>query len=485
MKLRPVSRRLFFSAVGLLVLAAFVFVVRPWLGGYAIRTALGMAGATEIKFQTLTAVPSRVVVENLEFRLNAQSFAARRLTLERPRWWRMSLGRVQVEGARVALTVDGSDTNPWSWSTYQDEAKPAAPVSLPVESLVLDGEVTVRAAMQPDQRLVVKLEGAPKGKSDWVGNLVVDGPGFKLAGGGTLLGWGTELDFQVHSAELDLKIWQGFIQRNLLLPGGPWELAGRLTGVAEGHVTARRFAATARVSLREGRMKAATQDIAAEGAEADLEFSDLWKYRTKSGVLRLQELRVGRLALRDLTADFGLWGDQAITVNRAAGSVLGGRVVVSPFKYFLSQRELATTLQVEGIDLAKLLGLTTGVAATVSGRISGTLPLRIQPGGVRFDPGHLALLPGAGAELECNATGLLRSGATLSDASLAVLKSIGPKPVRLRLADLRLEIRPADIPLGCSARLHVAGESADGPVTFDFEVNGAIEKYLNILFPPP
>jgi hypothetical protein len=32
-----------------------------------------------------------------------------------------------------------------------------------------------------------------------------------------LLGWGTELDFQVNSAELDLKTWQGFIQRNLLL----------------------------------------------------------------------------------------------------------------------------------------------------------------------------------------------------------------------------------------------------------------------------
>ena len=459
-------------------------MVRPWLGGYAVRAALGMAGATDIKFRTVVARPTRIVVEDLEFRLQSQIFAARRLSLERPHWWRISLGRVQVEGARVALTIDGSDTNPWEWSTYQGEAAPAEPLSLPVESLELEGEVTVRAALQPEQKLVVKLEGAPKGKSDWMGSLVAEGPGFKLAGAGTLLGWGTELDFQVHSAELDLKIWQGFIQRNLLLPGGPWQLGGRLTGVAEGHVTAKRFAATARVSLREGRMRAGTQDIAAEGAEADLEFSDLWKFRTKTGVLRLKELRVGRLSLREVTADFGLWGGQALTVSSATFSALGGRVEVAPFKYFLNQREVTTTLQVDGLDLARLHELTTGVTGTVSGRMGGTLPLMIQQEGVRFAPGYLALQSGA-AELEFSATALLRSGATFSDDSLAVLKSAGASPVRLRLGELRLDIRPPDIPLGCSARLHAMGETDDGHVTFDYNVNGAIEKYLTVLTRKP
>lgn len=481
MKLRPVNHRLLFSVIGLMLLVALVLIVRPWLGGYVIRTALGMAGATEIKFQTVTAVPSHVVVEDLEFRLESQVFSARRLSLERPRWWRFSLGKVRVEGARVALTVDGSDTNPWAWSTYEGEAEPAEPMSLPVESLELEGEVTVRAAMQPNQRLLVKLEGAPKGKSDWKGSLLVDGPGFKLSGDGTLLGFGTELEFKVHSAELDLKVWQGFIQRKLLLPGGPWAMEGKLTGVAEGHVTARRFAATARVSLRDGRMQATKQDVAAEGAEAELEFSDLWKLRTKTGVLRLRELRVGRLPLRDVTADFGIWSEQMLTVSRASFSALGGRAEVAPFKYYLAQSEVTTSLQVTGLDLARLLELTAGVGATVSGRVSGYLPLRVQPEGVRFDPGHLILQPGPLDELECNATGLLRSGATMQEDSLAVLKSVGDKPVRLKINELRLEIRPPGIPLGTSARLHVAGETDDGPVAFDYTVNGAIEKYLRIL----
>ncbi len=481
MSLAPRPKRLLLIVAVALALVAAVLLLRPWLGGYAIRTALGMAGATEIRFRTVTAVPTRIVVEDLEFRVKSQVFAARRLTLDRPRWWKISLGKVLVEGARVALTVDDSDTNPWAWSTFEDNGAPAEPLGLPVESLVLEGELTVRAALQPDQRLTVKLEGAPKGQKDWVGSLVMDGPGFKLAGGGTLLGWGTELDFQVHSAELDLKIWQGFIQRNLLLPGGPWQLSGRLTGVAEGHVTGRRFAATARVTLREGRMRAGSQDVVAEGAEADLEFSDLWKFRTKSGVLRLQELRVGRLSLSDVTADFGLWGAQALTVNGATFQVLGGRAEVAPFKYYLNQREVATTLQVDGLDLARLLELTTGVAGEISGRVGGTLPLRIQEAGVRLDPGWLSLQSGVAAELECNATSLLRSGATMSADSLTVLKAAGTNPVRLRLGEFRLDIRPPGLPLGCSARLHVAGETDDGPVMFDLNINGAVEKYLDIL----
>lgn len=475
-------KRLLLTAGTLLALIAAAFPLRPWLGGYVIRTALGLAGATEIRFQPVTAVPSRVVVEELEFRIKGQAFAARRLTLDRRRWWRMTLGRVQVEGARVALTVDGSDTNPWDWPTFEGEAGPAEPMGLPVEALVLEGEVTVRAALQPDRQLTVKLEGAPRGNTDWVGSLVMEGPGFKLAGEGTLLGWGTELDFQVNRAELDLEIWQGFIQRNLLLPGGPWLIGGRLTGVAEGRVTARRFAATARVSLREGRMRARAQDISAVGAEADLEFSDLWKMRTKSGVLRVQELRVGRLPLTDVSADFGLWGGQNLSLTRAGFAALGGSVEVTPFKYFLHQEEVRTTLQVKGLELARLQALMPEVTVTVAGRVDGTLPLRVQQTGVRLDAGgHLALPPGAAAQLECDATALVRSGATLPDASLAVLKSAGTGPVRLRLGELRLDIRPPDAPLGCSARLRVAGETTAGAVEFDFDVNGSIEKYLDIL----
>lgn len=478
----PRRKRLFWIAVvTVAALAAGFFFLRPWLGRHLIRTALGMAGATDITFRPVITTPSRVVVEDLEFRVQGQAFAARRLTLERRRWWRPSLGRVAVEGARIVLTVDSSAA--WDWPPGRDPNGPAEPLGLPVESLVMEGELIVRAALQSDRRLTMKLEGAPKGRTDWEGSLAVAGPGFKLAGTGTLAGFGTELDFQVHTAEMDLETWQGFIQRKLFLPGGPWQMGGRLTGVATGHVTARRFAATARVSLREGWMRARLDGITATGAEADLEFSDLWKLRTKSAALRLGEMRVGRLAMTDVNTDFGLADGPTVTVTRSTFAILGGRGELAPFKYLLNQPEVPAILQVEDIDLAQLRKLTTEVAGDVTGRAGGSLPLRVHPFGVRIESGaHLELQPGQ-AELDLDPTALVRSGAVLTPDSLGVLRTLGGGPVRLQLTDLRLDIRPPDIPLGCSARLHVAGETPAGRLEFDFNVNGTIERYVEILTP--
>jgi hypothetical protein len=123
----------------------------------------------------------------------------------------------------------------------------------------------------PDMPVNIKLEGRPKSGVSWIGSLVADGPGFRLAGSGALLRAGQELEFQVHSSELDLGIWSRHIQRQVPVPGAPWQLEGKLTAVAEGNVTAKRFASTARVSLREGRMKVLTRDVEVRDADADLE----------------------------------------------------------------------------------------------------------------------------------------------------------------------------------------------------------------------
>lgn len=476
----PVLRsRLLWIAVAALVLAALV--ARFWLGGYVVRSVLEMAGASGIRYERVQATPWRVVVEGLEFQVRTQGFAARRVTLERERWWMASLGNVRIEGARVPVTLDGSDVNPWHWSTYDEAGLGGEPVNLPFQSLDLVGELVVRMATVPDMPVAVKLEGRPKDGASWTGRLVAEAPGFRLVGDGSLLRAGQELDFQVHDAELDLAVWSGHIQRLVSLPGGPWTMGGKLTGVGEGKVTAKRFAATARVSLREGRMQAGTQDIAATGAEADLEFSDLWKFRTKSGDLRLAELRVGRLPLREVTADFGLWGGQAVVINAAAFTALGGRGRVQPCRYQLSQRELAATVEAEDLDLARVLDLAVGVPAQFSGRVDGVLPLRIQTSGVRLDRGHLALRSGSVAELRLNAATLLRSGAAMPAETLRLLKEAGNESRSVRLGALRFDLRPEDIPLGSSARLTVAGDLVEGPVSFAFNVNGPVEKYLRIL----
>jgi hypothetical protein len=471
--------RLLWIAVVLLILAALA--VRFWLGGYVVRSVIGMAGGSGIRFTQVRATPWRVVVEGLHFSVRTQDFSARRVTIEREHWWMASLGNVRVEGAQVAVTLDGSDVNPWVWSTYDEAGLGGEPVNLPFQSLDLDGELIVQMATVADVPVAVKLDARPKGGASWVGSLVAEAPGFRLAGGGSLLRAGQELDFQVHSAELDLETWAGQIQRLVPLPGSPWTMGGKLTGIAEGKVTAKRFAATARVSLREGRMRAGTQDVAATGIEAELEFSDLWKLRTKSGELRLKELRIGRLPLTDLTADFGLWNGQTVIVNAARFAALGGRATVQPFRFQLNQREVAATVEVANLELAAALALTQRPPAQLTGRVDGTLPLRIHEYGLRLERGQLVLHPGSMAELRVSATVLLRSGAMMPAETQAVLRAAGNEPLAIRLAALRFDIRPADIQLGSSARLTAAGETDDGPVAFAFNVNGPVEKYLRVL----
>jgi hypothetical protein len=471
------SRLLWVTFVSLVLV---VLAARFWAGGYAVRTVLGMAGASAIHYSRVEATPWRVVVHDLEFRVRTQDFKSRRVTVERDTWWMASLGRIRVEEAQIPVVLDGSDRDPWNWTSYEDTGLGDEPVNLPFQTLDLSGELIVRMAALPDRPIAITLEGRPKGGSSWIGSLEAEGVGFHLAGVGSLLRAGQELDFQVNSASLDLGVWSDYIQHLVLLPGGTWRMQGRLSGVAEGKVTAKRFAATARVSLREGGMKLANRDIAATGAEADLEFSDLWKLRTKSGALRLSELRVGVLPLREITADFGLWGGEEIMLNTADFSALGGRVRVDPLKFRLSQRELMATLNVSGLDLARLPEIVADLAVPLTGRMDGSFPLRIQDTGIRLERGQLRLRPGQVAGMQVNAATLLRSGAVFSEETQAILKNAGGRSLPLVVREFAFDLRPADIPLGCTARVSAAGDSEVGPLSFVYHVNGSVERHLAV-----
>ncbi len=475
------SRRLFWIVAVVLALGGTLLGARLWLGGYAVRSVLRMAGATEIRHGEVRGTPWRLEVADLAFTVRSQPFSAKRVTVQREKWWQASLGDVRVEGARMPVALDNSDVTTGSWNTYEDGGLGDEPVPPPFRSLSLEGELVVRLALAPDRPVAVKLESQPRSGTSWIGSLVAEAEGFRLAGSGTLLRAGQELDFQVHSAELDLASWSPQIQRLVPLPGGPWKLAGRLTGVAEGKVTAKRFAATARVSLRDGSMRVGSRDIAATGAEADLEFSDLWKLRTSAGRLRVAQLRAGRLLFDGLEADFGLWNGKQINVSRATASALGGRVEVLPFSYQLGQSALELELKAADLQIPQLLELTPKVTPRLGGRAAGVLAIRIHESGVQLTAGELATLSGVPTDLQFNAAALLRSGSTMDAPTERLLRAAGNRSVLVRVEECRLQIRPPDLPLGASARCIVRGLVDGQPVSFTYRIDGAVERYGEIL----
>lgn len=270
----------------------------------------------------------------------------------------------------------------------------------------------------------------------------------------------------------------------LLLPGGAWSLEGNLTGGAAGRLAGGQLTGTGTLQLREGHANNLERAVSAAGIEADLEFTDLARLVTRPGTLRIRELRTGRLVLRELDAEFAFGDSNKIVVTRAALKALGGSLGAEPFKYFLDQRQLDVVLLAEGINVEEVLALTKDLPAKASGRVNGRLPVHVDEGGFRLGTGWLALTPGVAAQLQFSAAGLLTAGLSPGSSSYAVLQKIESGLLKLKVSELRLEIRPPDAPPGRSATLHVAGEPFDpgvkAPVTLDLDVNGPLEQLLNL-----
>ena len=479
------KRRLFLGA-GVLALVTLLalLLARLTLTGMAVNALLQLAGASEIKFNVARASPWHVVVEDIGFQVRRQPFAAKRVTFARSHWWTPSLGAVRVEQARVPLTIDGSDTNPWSWATYQSNKASVQPWQVPLEELSVDGKLVVQAAALPAQELTVQIDVRLTPQKTWEGRVQAAGPGLTLQGE---LNYDMAKDlvaFQLPAVSLDLKDWQAFVQRLVLLPGGTWDMAGKFTGSAEGRLAGKELTTSGQVHLREGRAANPQGTITAEGIEADLEFTDFAEVFTKPGTLRIREVRTGQLALRDLDAEIALRGTNKIAVSRVSFQALGGTVTAEPFNYFLSLRELETVVLVDGINVEEVMALTRDLPAKAVGRVNGRFPLRLDDSGVRLGTGWLQLKPGVYAEIQFNATGLLTGGASPSSPSYAVLKKVESGLLKLKISELRLDIRPPNAPAGRSAQLHLAGEPVDpdvkAPVILDLNVNGPLEKLINL-----
>jgi hypothetical protein len=479
------KRRLFLGA-GVLALVAMLglLLARLSLTGMAVNALLQLAGASAIKFNIAQASPWRVVVEDLGFQVRTQPFAAKRVTFARNHWWTPSLGSVRVEQARVPLTIDGSDTNPWSWTTYKSTKTSVQPWQVPLEELSVDGKLVVQAAALPAEELTVQLDARLTPQKTWEGRVQAAGPGLALQGELNYDMAKDTVSFRVPAVSLELKVWQAFVQRLVLLPGGKWELAGQFTGRAEGRLAGKELTTSGTVRLREGRAANPAGTMVAEGIEADLEFTDMAKIFTKPGTLRVREVRTGQLALRDLDAGVALEGSNKLVVSRVSFQALGGNVSVEPFNYFLSLRELETVVLVDGLNVEEIMALTRDLPAKAVGRVNGRFPVRLDDSGVRLGTGWLQLTPGVKAEIQFNATGLLTGGTSPGNPSYAVLKKVESGLLMLKISELRLDIRPPNAPAGRSAQLHLKGEPVDrdvkAPVILDLNVNGPLEKLINL-----
>ena len=479
------KRHLLIGAGGLvLATLALLLVARQALTALAVNALLQLGGASEIAFTITEATPWRVVVEDIGFQVRAQKFAAKRVSFIRKHWWAPSLGTVRVEQASVPLAMDGAPSGSPPASTGGGGLPVIPSADIPADEIHIDGRLVLQAAGLPDQVLEVTFQAHSADNLVWLAGVTVKGPGLLAGAGASYLKSDAAVDFQVHSAELDLKAWQAFGQRLVPLPDGLWTVEGKFTGRAEGRWADRQLNTSGTVRLREGRAVDPLGTVTAEGIEADLEFTDFAQVITKPGTLRVREVRTGQLALRDLDAEVALAGTNKIAVGRVSFQVLGGTVAAEPFNFVPSLGEVETVVLVDGINIEEVMALTRDLPARAVGRVNGRFPLRLDAGGLRLGTGWLQLKPGVYAEIQFNASGLLTGGASPSSPGYAVLKKVESGLLKLKISELRLDIRPPNAPAGRSAQLHIAGEPVDpdvkAPVILDLNVNGPLEKLINL-----
>jgi len=472
-----------FAVVCLLLALAW----RPLVGA-AISTTLRLVGAGDVQFVVTSASPWLVEIENLGFKIRTQRFEAKRVTLDRAHWWSPTLRSVRVAGAAMPVVVDGSDTNPWEWTTYTGQQPTISPqnATVPAEEVSVDGTLTLQAAGQPEQTVTVKFAARRTGGMKWTGEVEAAAPGLGLQGALNYDHAKQAVDFRVTRADLDLARWQGYISRVVVLPGGKWELAGQLAGTAQGSYADGKLRLAGEVALKDGRFGFPERSFEASGVTAAFKFTDLDRFISEPGVVRMAALRAGEIRATNVELELAFDTVERLVVQRATLEAFGGRLSAEPFRIFPRQNEMEATLLVDGLSVEQLLALAKDAPAKATGSVNGRLPIRIDGNGLRLGTGWLELKRGVYAEVQFNASGLLTRGVSTASPQFAVLKKIEAGLLRLKLSQLRLDVRPPNAPAGRSAVVRVAGEPTDpevkAPVTLDLNVNGPIESLLNLGF---
>lgn len=477
------GRRLGLLCAGLLLGLLGMYLLRAPLTHAAVTAGLQRAGAGDILLEVAHSTPWSVQLENLAFKIKAQSFAASRVTMKRTHWWQPTLGVLRIEGARVPVTIDGSDANPFAWTSYSGET-PAAGGSMkvPIEKISIDGQLIVRTSGH-EQPLELKFAAEPDAKNVWSGTLQATGPGLLL---NVEASYGLDdqrLSFRSTALSVELKPWENVLQQLVVLPMGPWTMEGKFTGSFSGTYADEKLAVNGRFALQQGLVKNADASLSAGGIASDFEFTDLVRFQSNPGIVRIQELKAGTLVANELEADLSFLTSEQLAVHRLTLNILGGSLSAEPFQLGLGRRELEAVVLADNLDVTQILALSKDVPAKASGRVDGRLPIRIDEHGFRLGTGWLQLRKGVYAEVQLNAAGLLTSGMTPKSSGYVVMKRIEDGMLRLKLGALRLDVRPPDAQRGQSARLHLEGEPVDpsvkAPVILDVNVNGPLEQLLN------
>lgn len=160
-------------------------------------------------------------------------------------------------------------------------------------------------------------------------------------------------------------------------------VSGRLTGRAGLAWQAGVVRSTGALRIEAG--GATLGPVRVAGVNGVVALSSLWPPVVPDGQrLAVALLDVG-VPLTDGVIRFGYGRDRRVDVDEARWRWGGGTLKADPFELSPTAPKGLVTLHADGVDLGELLGLIRVDGVSASGRLSGSLPVRIGEGGVRLE----------------------------------------------------------------------------------------------------
>lgn len=195
-----------------------------------------------------------------------------------------------------------------------------------------------------------------------------------------------------------------------------------------------------------------------------------------------EEIRTGRGDVEFEVASAGEW-----RLHRAVVEWAGGELSAGEFAFNPAEPDVTVRLRARGIKLGELLRLVPELQAKGEGIMDGELSLRITSGGLRLEPGHLSLRPGAPGRLQLPARPWFTEGMTSEDPNYDNLRLVERALEDLELRKFRLDFlsEDEDAPLRVNLEGKPLAEGIPAPsVSLTLNVHGPIRELGSWMLSP-
>lgn len=263
------------------------------------------------------------------------------------------------------------------------------------------------------------------------------------------------------------------------------------------HWVGQTWDATAEIQIEEGSFQFPSKELFVESISADIHFPSLVKLITDpSQTIRAERVAIGDIEATGLETVFTLKEGNLISIDKTGFTLFDGAVSVDPFVVSLERPNTDLLVRFHRISVTPAIAMLDFFNGQVSGRLNGSLPIRIKNGYPVLGEGFLELDPSESAQFSYNAKGYFTNTGNQS----RIKKSLGDKLLvhlglepnalleealgNLKIHQLRLDLFNKDLP-ETPMRIQLAGVANTGktqiPLNITTNVNGTVAELLNFL----